>query len=89
MTEVLFDFYEILVENIFGSVGLAIMGIALVIILLLFILRTSAIFILQWMIFYFIVMGTLYIGALGLVLGGFIAISYTLIAIIRFIFRPD
>lgn len=89
MTEILFDFYTILVESIFGSVALSIMGIAFVIVLLLFLLRTSAIFILYWLIFYFIVMATLYLGALGLVIFGFIVAVYLLTAIIRLVFRGD
>ena len=66
-TDVLFNFYEILVENIFGSVGLAIMAVAFAILLILFITRNSTIFIIYWMAFYLMVMGTLYIGAMGLV----------------------
>ena len=89
MTEILFDFYELLVQNIFGSVGMAIMGVALVIMLIMFITRVSYVFILYWMIFYFTVMGTEYIGALGLVLAFMFAATYTTIAVIRFFFRPD
>jgi len=89
MTEILFDFYEILVQNIFGSVGLAIMGVALVLVIILFLTKTSLEFIYYWMAFYFIVMGALYIGALAFVIGFIFAGGYTLTAIIRFWFRPD
>ncbi|GAG57363.1 unnamed protein product [marine sediment metagenome] len=66
-TDILFNFYEILVENVFGSVGLAIMAVAAIIVLILLITRNTAVFITYWMLFYLMVMGTLYIGAMGLV----------------------
>ncbi|GAF87502.1 unnamed protein product [marine sediment metagenome] len=89
MTEVLFDMYELLVENIFGSVGLAIMGVAFAMILILFWTKTSKIFIIYWMMFYFIVMGTAYIGSIALILGFMLASAYAIIAVIRLWFRPD
>lgn len=84
-TDLVFPMYEILVESIFGSVGLSIVGIAIVLALILFITRTSTIFITYWMLFYFMVMGTLYIGALGLVFAfiiGFGLTAYNLIKIL-------
>lgn len=87
MTEVLFDFYEILVENIFGNVGLSIVGVGIVIALVLLLSRTSRTFFVYWMAFYFIVMGTMYIGALALVFGFLASLVYTLIAFIRLVFR--
>ena len=89
MTEVLFDFYNLLVENIFGSIAMSILGVLFVMLLILFITRTSAIFIIYWSLFYLVVMMTLYIGALGLVLASMIALSYSIIAGIRFWLRPD
>jgi len=65
-TDILFPFYEVLVNSIFGSIGLAIMGIAVIMILMFALCRTSWVFILYWLIFYFTVMGTLYIGGLAL-----------------------
>jgi hypothetical protein len=84
MTEILFDFYEILVQNIFGSVGMAIMGVALVIFLILIITRCSPAFIIYWMLFYFAVMGGNYLGALGILIVFVIAMIYTAIAAIRY-----
>ena len=89
MTEILFDFYEILVQNIFGSVFMAIMGVALALLLIMFLCKTSQTFIIYWMIFYFMVMGAMYIGALALVLGFLFAAGYTITAVIRFWFRND
>ena len=80
--DIVFPLYDILVESIFGSVGLAIIGVAIIIALILFITRTSTIFITYWMMFYFMVMGRLYIGALGLVFAfilGFGLTAYNLI----------
>lgn len=82
-----FPIYDTLVNNIFGSIGLAIIGIAGVLILLMFVLKLSKVFIIYWLIFYFVVMGTLYLGALGMVFGFFFALIYFFIAIIRYAFR--
>jgi hypothetical protein len=87
MTEILFDFYHILVENIFGTVGLAIFGVLFVIILMLMISRSSMMFMFYWMIFYLIVMATLYLGALGLVTGFILSFVYFGIALVRLLFR--
>ncbi|GAG77890.1 unnamed protein product, partial [marine sediment metagenome] len=54
-TDILFNFYEILVENVFGSVGLAIMAVAAIIVLILLITRNTAVFITYWMLFYLMV----------------------------------
>lgn len=83
--DIVFPLYDVLVESIFGSVGLAIVGVAIIIALILFITRTSTIFITYWMIFYFMIMGTLYVGALGLVFAfilGFALTAYNLIRIL-------
>jgi len=87
VSDVLFPFYEILVENIFGSYGLAILGLAVVLLLILLVCRSSTNIIMYWMIFYFMVMGTLYLGAIGLILAFIIYGSYFMISIIRMIFR--
>ncbi len=64
----LFNLYDLLVLNIFGSVGLAIIAVAGLIAIILFICRSSAIFLVYWLIFYLVVMSTMYLGTLGLVL---------------------
>ncbi len=84
-TDIIFPLYEVLVESIFGSVGLAIVGVAIILALILFTTRASTIFIFYWMLFYFMVMGTLYIGALGLVFAfilGFGLTAYNLIKLL-------
>jgi len=86
-TDILFPLYELFVEQIFGSVGMAIMGVALALLLILFFTKAGKVFIIYWMIFYFMVMGTLYMGAFGLVFSFIIVTIYSLIAIIRFVFR--
>jgi len=83
----MFPIYEVLVEDIFGSIGLAIFGIALAIILIMFLTRVSKVFVMYWLVFYFIVMGTLYLGSLGLVFGFILAATYFFTAIIKTIFR--
>lgn len=87
MTEILFDFYNILVENVFGSVFLSIFGIAFVMMIMLMISRSSMMFIFYWFLFYFIVMMSLYLGALGLVTGFVLSFTYFAIAFIRLLFR--
>ena len=87
MTEILFDFYEILVENVFGSVFLSIFGIAFVMMIILMMSRSSMMFIFFWFLFYFTVMMTLYIGSLGLVMGFVLSFTYFSIAFIRLLFR--
>jgi hypothetical protein len=86
-TDILFPFYEVLVDSIFGSMGIAIMGIALALLLLLVISRSSMIFTIYWMIFYFAVMGTLYLGAFGMVFAFILVTIYALTAFIRLTFR--
>ena len=82
-TDILFPFYEILVNTIFGSVALAIAMLAVVIFLILAICRTSWPFIIFWMVFYFMVMATMYVGALGLVLSFIMVLIYALVAFMR------
>ena len=84
-TDLLFPFYEIMVETIFGSIFLAIMGLAMIILLILFLTRTSWNFIIFYITFYFMVMGTLYVGALGMVLVFMIVLIYAMIALMRLI----
>lgn len=72
-TDILFNFYEILVENIFGSVGLAIIGIYVAILLILLITRNTPTFIAYWSFFYFMVMATFYLGSIGIILAFLIA----------------
>ncbi len=82
-TDILFPFYEILVNNIFGSVGLSILAIGGIIAVILMLGKTSWVLLTFWMIFYFLVMATMYFGALALVLTFFIIMLYTIISLMR------
>jgi len=84
-TDILFPFYEIFVNTIFGSIALSIIMLALIIFLILAIARTSWPFMVFWLMFYFMVMSSMYIGALGMVLTFVLVLIYFLIAIMRII----
>jgi len=84
-TDLLFPFYEILVENIFGSVGLALLGLAMIMLLILFICKTSWNFIIFYITFYAMVTLTFYVGAIGIVLMFILSLTYAVTAIIKFI----
>lgn len=84
-SDILFPFYDVLVNSIFGSIGLAIIGIAVIITLILFLCRTGWTFVTFWMIFYFMVMGVGYIGSLALVFSFFIVTAYASISLLRLI----
>ena len=83
-SDILFPFWEILVNTIFGSVALSIVGVGVIMLLILFLTRTSWNFILFYMSFYVLVMTTLYLGALGLVLMFIVVFVYFIIALLRF-----
>ena len=87
MADTLFPLYELLVESIFGSVGLAIVGIAVVLAIILLICRTSGLFLAYWMMFYFMVMGTLYLGAVGLVISFLLAFAMIVYNVYKTWFR--
>lgn len=82
-TEYLFDFYSVLVENVFGSVGLAIIGVAAVIFLILAICRSSMTLIVYWLMFYALIMATFYVGTLGLLFAWIFSGTYLAYAILR------
>lgn len=85
-TDVLFPFYEVLVNTIFGSIALSIMGIGVILILMLALCRTSWVFILYWMFFYFITMGVMYVGGIALLLGFILATMYVVTELTRLFF---
>lgn len=84
-SDVLFPFYDVLVNSIFGGIGLTIVALAAIIALILFLCRTGWTFLTFWLMFYFLVMGVMYIGALGLVLVFFIVTAYALVSLMRLI----
>ena len=58
--EVLIPLYELLVESIFGSIALAIIGVGVILFLLLVVGKSSTKFIVYWMSFYIIVTASFY-----------------------------
>ncbi len=80
-----FPIYELLVESIFGSVGLALVGIAFVIFLILAFTRTSKIFIIYWLLFYASVSISFYLGGIGLIILYFFAFGFLIINILNLI----
>ena len=67
MSEYLFDFYELLVENIFGSILLAIFAVGVIMTIFLLMAKVRQSFFVVWLTFYFGVMMALYLGALGMI----------------------
>ena len=59
-TEVLVPLYEVLVESIFGSIALAIVGMGMIFLLMLIIGKSSKQFLVYWLTFYIIVMASFY-----------------------------
>lgn len=87
-TDLLFPLYDILVNTVFGSVGLSLLAVAGVIAIILALCRTSWVFILYWEMFYAMVAFSLYLGALGLVLSFILITLYVVVQIIRLAY-PD
>jgi len=85
MATEIFPIYDILVNSVFGSVGLAIMGIGFVMMIILFLSKVSKEFIMVWMGFYLVVMGTYYVGALGMIFGFIVSVVYMFIAFIKWV----
>ena len=82
MSEYLFDFYELLVENVFGSIIMAILAIGAIIAVILLMAKTRQAFFIIWIIFYFGTMMALYLGAIGMVIlfaASFIGLVWPLI----------
>ena len=79
----LFNFYELLVENIFGSVALAILGVALILVLILLITRTNIQFVVFWLGFYFTAMTVGYFGVAGIILAFIVLASFLAYNIIK------
>ncbi len=86
-TDIIFDFYGLFVENLFGSVGVSILAMAAILVLIMALMRTSWTFMIYWLTFFLIVMGTMYFGAIALVLSFIMIFSYTAYNFIRLLFR--
>ena len=65
------------------SIGLAILAVGIIIALILMICRASQTLIIYWMAIYFIVMITMYLGAIGLVVGFLSGVIYFAWAILK------
>ena len=87
-TDLLFPFFDIMVNTIFGSVGLSLAALGAIMAIILGLCRTSWVFGLYWLLFYIMVTFTFYIGALGIVIMMILAGIYFITQIIRFFF-PD
>jgi hypothetical protein len=84
-TDILFPFYEILVNNIFGNVLVSLFALGIILWMILAISKTSQAFVIYWLLFYFMVMGTAYLGAIGLVFSFIITFTYFVVALLRFV----
>ena len=82
-TDILFNFYDILVNTIFGSAGLAILAVGVLLFLILMICRASQAISFQWIMMYFIVMYSFYFGTIGLAIGFIIGVVYVIWEVIR------
>jgi len=69
MGEFLFDLYDLLVSNIFGSVVVASLALAAVITIIFLICRVRPNILAIWLLFFAIAMGTMTTGGLGLFAG--------------------
>jgi len=84
-----FPLYNVLVNMVFGSVALALVGVALGILLILILCRSSWTFIVNWMMFYTVVMFAFYIGSLGLFIVFLIYIAQITYNIVTIFFRQQ
>ncbi len=84
-TDILFPFYEILVNNIFGSVLVSILALGVILWIILAISKTSQAFTIYWMLFYAMVMTTMYLGALGLVISFTLTFLYFVVSLMRLV----
>lgn len=86
-TDVLFPLYEVLVENIFGGVGIAIISMAIILSIMLLVLRTGKMFILSFLIFYALTMTIFYYGSIGLVIGFIITGGSLIYQLVKMIYH--
>jgi len=83
--DILFNFYEILVLNIFGTVFLSIVAFGMLLAAILMLCKSSSTLILYWTLTYFIVMFSFYLGSLGLLLGFLAGAGYFIWGVIKLI----
>ena len=85
-TDLIFPIYTILVDLIFGSVALALVGVYMILIAILALCRCSWVFMIYWTIFYVAVMFTFYLGGIGLLIVFILALFYLITQIVRYAF---
>ena len=88
VTDILFPFFEIFVNRIFGSIGLSLAALAAIIVAILGLCKASWVFILYWIIFFVMVVMTFYVGAIGMVICLALAMVYFFIQLVRLV-SPD
>jgi hypothetical protein len=88
VSEILFPFFDIMVNTIFGSIGLSLAALAVIMVIILALCRTSWVFMLYWMMFYIMVTFTFYLGLIGIVITLIITGIYFITQIVR-LFFPD
>ena len=84
---VLFDLYHLLVNMVFGSVGVAIIGMAIILALMLMLGRSSLVFMFMWLVVYLITMSVLYFGGIAFVLAFIVGFMYLITSLIRLALR--
>jgi len=75
MGEFLFDLYDLLVVNIFGSIFVSVIAVAAIIAVIFLVCRVRQGFMVIWLLFYLSAMTTMALGGLGLLI--FFLISAT------------
>lgn len=88
VTDIVFPFFEILVNMIFGSIGVSLFVVGILMTIILGLCRTSWVFILYWMVFYTMVTLTFYAGGIGMIIVGILSFSYFIYQMSR-IFSPQ
>jgi len=88
VSDILFPFFDIMVNNIFGSIGLSLVALAAIMVMILGLCRTSWVFVLYWMIFYAGVVLTFYAGGIGLLIM-FVIVGIYLFTQIARVWFPD
>jgi hypothetical protein len=86
-TDTLFPFYELLVESVFGGIGIAIFAMGIIFAIILMVTRTSRQFTIYWVFFYLITMATFYFGGIALVFGFLITFSYFIYNFIKMLYH--
>jgi len=85
MGEFLFDLYDLLVSNIFGSVVVAALALAAVITIIFLICRVRPNILAIWLLFYAIAMATMTLGGLALLFGFLLSVFALIFQIFKLV----